>query len=113
MGSETIEKKDKSLIDNEDWEVTKEIFANSVVEEGVLELEVSLHNMVGIRQILQSKEVEDDDRSKVAPTNFEYCILSTEILQPPKIRLSLNYDEDRLDSFDVSIKHFPCEFLFI
>lgn len=109
MCSETL-RNDMSLIGNEDWEVTKEIYAHSVVEEGVIEFEISLHDMVGFRRILQSNEVEYDDCSKVAPS-FEYCILSTEILQPPTVRLSFNYDEDRLDSIDVSMKYFPHEFL--
>lgn len=111
MCSETT-RCDESLIDNEDWEVTKEIYANSVVEEGVIVIEISLHDMVGFRRILQSNEVEDGDNSKVAP-RFEYCNLSTAIIQPPSVRLLFHYDGDRLNSVDVTMKHFPCEFIFM
>lgn len=80
---------------NEDWEVTKEIYTNSiVVEEGIgnpftLDIEISTHNMIGIRRITKKRQrqsEEEYDDTMIIPT-FEFAILS----ESPLVRLSFDY----------------------
>ncbi len=44
---------------NTDWEATKEIYANSVINEGIIELTIPLTDMVGIRRLLPMKKKSD------------------------------------------------------
>lgn len=108
------------FINNDDWEVTKEIYANSVIEDGIIDIEISLHDIIGIRRVIVP--TEDGDEHKIQSA-FEYCILS-DSLQLPVVRLTFQYSnsnengnvdneydnemaEIELDSVNIEMRHIP------
>jgi hypothetical protein len=42
---------------NDDWEVTKEIYADSVIEDGVVDIPISFNDIVGIRRVILPPEL--------------------------------------------------------
>ncbi len=96
------------FVHNEDWEVTKEIYSNSVVEDGVIDVKLNLHDIIGVRRIPVAIPGAGRDGSDIvaplhAPLVYEYCILS-ESFQAPIIRLSFQYINDS-DSDDDEVGH--------
>ena len=110
-------KNHQSMIENDDWEVTKEIYANSIIQEGVIEIEISVHDMLGIRR-RRPLEVKYDD---IIDPTYEFLVLS-QSMQPPTVRLEFLYDDcdstdnigdeimNSLSSVNITIKFIPSEF---
>ena len=111
-------------IDNEDWEVTKEIYANSIVEHGIVDIEIRMHDLVGIRRVLPSSfnsstnsdngSSEDDEGDSTGIQSvFQFTSLS-KIMQEqkqPSVRLSFHYDgECILCSVEVAMMYIPSIF---
>lgn len=108
------------FMNNEDWEVTKEIYSNSVVEDGVIDVKVSLHDCIGLRRVPFVMRGGGCDGSDTivplqAPVVYEYCALS-ECFLAPIIRLSYQYrndndnelgddDEYVLDSVNIEVRY--------
>jgi len=92
-------------ISNDDWEVTEAIYGNSVVGAGVIDINISLHCVIGIRRVNEISSVTETD-SPIAST-FEYCILE-ESFETPKCRVSFHYSNGEIpDSFELEMICYP------
>lgn len=123
------------LIENEDWQVTREIYEDAIVDESddtaTLRIPISLINMIAIRVLLPVLEEEDNktasitnsdssdppveiDKFQVNP-RFQYLVLS-ELGDPPILEVSFHYpnkDSDCYpDSVEISILQYPKLFPF-
>ncbi len=123
-----------SLHENEDWQVTREIYADAIVQEkeecATLRIPISLVNSIAIRILTtydnsQTKESKDAspeesnetqaerDEFQISP-RFRYFVLS-EITDPPIVEIKLSYPTRESDCYPDSVstsilrypKYFP------
>lgn len=125
------------LSENEDWQVTREIYSDAIVQEtddrATLHIQISLANMVAIRVLTQGKgkgEPDSDSDSAVSTTDadlndnnaqeqtdefqikprFEYVQLS-HLEDPPIVEITVHYPTTENDCYpdavSVSLLQYP------
>mmetsp|Transcript_44375 Transcript_44375/g.53637 ORF Transcript_44375/g.53637 Transcript_44375/m.53637 type:complete len:499 (-) Transcript_44375:332-1828(-) len=106
------------LSTNEDWQVTREIYADSIVtnERATLHLPISLTNMVGIRHLREGDSNTftfgggNATESTFLTRRFQFLNLN-ELGDPPIVTVSFDYqsEESPPHALKVSLRRYPAQ----